>query len=81
MSATSSEPSDTAEGVTVKIFDNGPLVVRGACVISDQAGNLVTQSDGSSPVALCRCGESTTKPLCDGAHKSFFDGTLNPPAS
>ena len=68
-------------GVTVKITDNGPLLVRGTCVISDQDGNVLSAGDADSIVALCRCGESSTKPMCDGAHKGIFDGTLNPPAS
>ena len=29
------------------------------------------------PIALCRCGQSATKPFCDGAHsRCGFDGTL-----
>ncbi len=67
--------------VTVKVTDNGPLLVKGNCVISDQDGNVLSQADADSIVALCRCGESSTKPLCDGAHKGTFDGTLNPPSS
>ena len=63
--------------VTVNIRDDGPLLVQGPCVLKDQAGNVVKESD--SMVALCRCGMSNTKPMCDGSHTDNFDGTLNPP--
>ena len=54
-----------------------PLLVQGPCVLQDQAGNIVRESDNM--VALCRCGLSNTKPMCDGSHTDNFDGTLNPP--
>ena len=63
--------------VTVNIRDDGPLLVQGPCVLQDQAGNIVRESDNM--VALCRCGLSNTKPMCDGSHTDNFDGPLNPP--
>ena len=36
--------------VTVNIRDDGPLLVQGPCVLKDQAGNVVKESD--SMVAL-----------------------------
>jgi CDGSH-type Zn-finger protein len=57
--------------VTIKIRDNGPLVVDGDFQLVDAAGNEV-------PIlkkALCRCGGSTTKPFCDGTHSKIgFQG-------
>jgi len=57
--------------VTIKIRDNGPLVVDGEFQLVDAAGNEV-------PIlkkALCRCGGSTTKPFCDGTHSKIgFQG-------
>ncbi len=57
--------------VTIKIRDNGPLVVEGDFILTDAAGNEV-------PIvkkALCRCGGSTTKPFCDGTHSKIgFQG-------
>jgi CDGSH-type Zn-finger protein len=57
--------------VTIKIRDNGPLVVDGDFNLVDAAGNEV-------PIlkrALCRCGGSTTKPFCDGTHSKIgFQG-------
>jgi len=57
--------------VTIKIRDNGPLVVDGDFQLVDAAGNEV-------PIikkALCRCGGSTMKPFCDGTHSKIgFQG-------
>lgn len=57
--------------VTIKIRDNGPLVVEGDFTLVDHNGNEV-------PIlkqALCRCGGSTTKPFCDGTHSKIgFQG-------
>jgi CDGSH-type Zn-finger protein len=53
--------------VTIKIRDNGPLVVDGEFILTDAAGNEI-------PIvkrALCRCGGSTTKPFCDGTHSKI----------
>ena len=59
--------------VTIKIRDNGPLVVEGDFILTDAAGNEV-------PIvkkALCRCGGSTTKPFCDGTHSKIgFQGAM-----
>ncbi|MDH4144841.1 MAG: CDGSH iron-sulfur domain-containing protein [Acidimicrobiia bacterium] len=60
--------------VTIKIRENGPLLVRGPVTIEDHDGRAVA-CDGEM-VALCRCGESGRKPLCDGTHRGRFDGTL-----
>jgi CDGSH-type Zn-finger protein len=57
--------------VTIKIRDNGPLVVDGEFQLVDANGNEV-------PIlkrALCRCGGSTMKPFCDGTHSKIgFQG-------
>mgnify|MGYP000857555314 CR=1 FL=1 len=53
---------------TVKVRDNGPLVIDGDDVqLIDNEGNAF--SDLRCPLALCRCGLSTNKPFCDGAHQ------------
>ena len=36
--------------------------------IVDADGNEYHQPDDGRPLALCRCGGSTTKPFCDGTH-------------
>ena len=69
--ATGDLEPDLAPGV--KVVDDGPLWVTG--------GVPVVRADGEpcetrNRVALCRCGASANKPLCDGSHAKveFRDG-------
>ena len=55
--------------VTIRIRDNGPLVVEGACKVVDAEGKQFPIAPEKPSVALCRCGHSQKKPFCDGAHK------------
>jgi CDGSH-type Zn-finger protein len=57
-------------GATVTVYPEGPLVLRGSFEVRQVDGTVVGTS---RMVALCRCGRSALKPLCDGSHK-------NPPA-
>jgi CDGSH-type Zn-finger protein len=52
--------------VKIQVADGGPLLVNGVCTIVDKDGNE-TQKEGMT--ALCRCGRSSKKPYCDGAHR------------
>jgi CDGSH-type Zn-finger protein len=53
-------------GARITVYPDGPLIVRGEFVLDDlDAGPLPT----GRLIALCRCGRSATKPLCDGSHK------------
>jgi len=61
-----SEP-DPAE-VVIKTRENGPYKLTGPFRIVDADGNEYGLPDDGRPVALCRCGGSTTKPFCDGTH-------------
>jgi CDGSH iron-sulfur domain-containing protein 3 len=54
--------------VTIKVRESGPYLVRGKVTITDSDGNVYTVQGPN--VALCRCGGSSTKPFCDGTHKS-----------
>ena len=59
-------------GVVIKVRDSGPYKVTGAVTIVDAEGNPFSLPDG--PIALCRCGQSQTKPFCDASHRvSGFD--------
>lgn len=51
---------------TIKVLQNGPYLVDGDETLVDWNGK--SYQIAKRPFALCRCGGSTTKPLCDGAH-------------
>ncbi len=57
---------------------SGPLWVRGGIPISKEDGFTY---EVRNRVALCRCGQSSNKPYCDGTHASmkFRDGLPNRP--
>lgn len=75
MSEQNSDNQATADdAVTIKIRENGPLLVSGPIALNDHEGNAIA-CDGPN-VALCRCGLSTKKPFCDGTHRDKFDGSL-----
>ncbi len=62
--ATENEPRLPAE---IGVMVNGPLWVTGAIAVEvGEEGTLQTRNR----VALCRCGASARKPLCDGTHKA-----------
>ncbi|MGI8459962.1 MAG: CDGSH iron-sulfur domain-containing protein [Propionibacteriaceae bacterium] len=50
------------------VCPDGPLLVRGPASIRDAAGQPVEHD--RNVIALCRCGRSGLKPLCDGSHRS-----------
>ena len=54
--------------VEIKARENGPYRVTGPVKLIDADGNEYDIPDDGKPIALCRCGGSTTKPFCDGTH-------------
>ena len=59
-------------GISVKVSPNGPLIIEGDVEITLSNGNTETKE---KMAALCRCGHSSNKPYCDGAHaKHDFKG-------
>lgn len=56
---------ETVDAVTIACATNGPLLVRGPLTVVGEDGETSRGSKG----ALCRCGESATKPFCDGSHR------------
>ena len=62
--------------VTIRIRDNGPILVEGPVTVIDSEGQAF-EVKPDKPVALCRCGASVNKPFCDGAHRTCgFDSTV-----
>jgi CDGSH-type Zn-finger protein len=71
----------------IEICKDGPYLVSGGLPLIDQS--IVTNDQGESldyqegmsystppEYALCRCGQSSNKPFCDGSHEEVgFDGT------
>jgi CDGSH-type Zn-finger protein len=61
-------------GVEIKVRHNGPYKITGPVRVIDADGNEFVLPDDGRPLALCRCGGSTTKPFCDGTHSKIgFD--------
>ena len=54
--------------VTIRIRDNGPLLVEGPVTLLDADGNPYPLDPAKPAFALCRCGASKNRPFCDGAH-------------
>jgi len=59
----------SASNVKVTALKNGPFKVEGAIeLLWDNGTPVETKKD---TVFLCRCGASTKKPFCDGAHSKI----------
>lgn len=67
--------------VTIRMRPHGPLVVEGPFKLIDSNGHEFVL-DGSKPaIALCRCGQSSRRPFCDGTHKACgFDSDEQAPS-
>lgn len=62
--------------VKITVSDNGSLKVEGKVTLTDAEGNEIPTREGK-PFYLCRCGQSSRKPFCDGTHNRVdFDGSL-----
>ncbi|HYQ96020.1 MAG TPA: CDGSH iron-sulfur domain-containing protein [Candidatus Eisenbacteria bacterium] len=72
-------------GATITIRNNGSIRVEGDFQIVDQQGKTFDLA-GRTMISLCRCGQSSNKPFCDGTHaKCGFESlivarALPPPA-
>lgn len=61
-------PQRREDGDAVLTFcPDGPILVRGDVTLLAADGQPVPRNRPT--IALCRCGLSATKPLCDGTHK------------
>ena len=52
--------------VKITVKPNGPYRVEGVVDLVDKAGNHFPKSEFG--FSLCRCGQSASKPICDGSH-------------
>ena len=52
--------------VTITPTDKRPYLIQGNVALLDAEGNRFEAGD---TIALCRCGQSNTKPFCDGTHE------------
>lgn len=59
------EEEEAPEQNVITIEKDGPLYIHGEVVIKDLDANIVLKD---TRVAMCRCGKSKNKPLCDNSH-------------
>jgi CDGSH-type Zn-finger protein len=62
----------------ITALTNGPLLVEGHPQFTDQNGKAYVPQLAMK-FALCRCGDSSQKPFCDGTHSK--NGFLSPAQS
>ncbi len=60
--------SEFSEEVTITPRDNGPYFVMGPVKLVDVEGKEIAYE---GRLSLCRCGQSSTKPICDGTHRTI----------
>ncbi|MTI88482.1 MAG: hypothetical protein FH748_10985 [Balneolaceae bacterium] len=61
----SEENEEPPEQNVITIEKDGPIYIHGNVVIHDMDDNVVLKD---TRVAMCRCGASENKPLCDNSH-------------
>jgi CDGSH-type Zn-finger protein len=60
----------------VQVADNGPYLVTNVPTVRNHLGEVLPLPP---QLALCRCGDSDSKPFCDGSHAaSGFTGAKDP---
>jgi CDGSH-type Zn-finger protein len=64
----------TVNDVTITSTDDGPYLVQGRVAMLDAKGN---RYEVGETTALCRCGQSGTKPFCDGSHERTSFAAVN----
>ena len=64
------DPEPTPDANHIGLFPNGPLLVHADATLIDGDGETLLTD---TRMALCRCGQSSNKPLCDGSHDEGFE--------
>jgi CDGSH-type Zn-finger protein len=87
MEPTGSETAAAAGDMRITVEKNGPYRVTGSVpltvqvIVPNEQGESIEwrqerQLEATESYALCRCGQSGTKPFCDSTHVRIgFDGT------
>ena len=70
-----------ASDVTIRIRDNGPLLVEGPVCLLDGEGRELPRDPAKPAVALCRCAQSQNLPFCDGSTRRAVSSRMCVPAS
>lgn len=60
----------TKNGPRLVAFEGGPLEISGPVSVVDAEGTPIRSEPAGASIYLCRCGESTDKPFCDGSHQA-----------
>ena len=60
-------PESPSQVNTVRLWENGPLELRGDLRLPGE--------EPRTRAVLCRCGETSNPPFCDGSHKNGFEAT------
>jgi CDGSH-type Zn-finger protein len=61
------ERATSSEAPQVRLYPDGPMLVRGRVSVVDQDG--IERCSRRNVTAICRCGRSRIAPLCDGSHQ------------
>jgi len=64
------DPEEAPTENTAWLEADGPIYIHGQVEVQDRHGETLLKD---TRVALCRCGLSSNKPLCDGSHADEFE--------
>ncbi|MCH9685943.1 MAG: CDGSH iron-sulfur domain-containing protein [Deltaproteobacteria bacterium] len=56
-----------SKNLSLTVLENGPLKISGDTMTVQYCGEPITV-DAGSDIYVCRCGESSNPPFCDGSH-------------
>ncbi len=65
-----SAPQASDGAVVIRLYPDGPMLVRGPVTLLDARGEPIDPRRDT--FALCRCGRSALRPFCDGSHTGGF---------
>ena len=59
-------PTSNTDPFQIEILKDGPILIKGQVVVKLPSGDEELKD---KTTAFCRCGASSNKPYCDGAHR------------